>query len=98
MPTPHIAAESGDFAEDVLMPGDPLRARLIADEVLENAKLVTDVRGILGYTGLYRGAALSVLASGMGMPSMTIYATELARAYRGKSLGRGGTAGGGFPG
>jgi purine-nucleoside phosphorylase len=94
MPTPHIAAEPGDFAEDVLMPGDPLRARRIADEVLEDAKLVTDVRGILGYTGRYRGAALSVLASGMGLPSITIYATELAREYGVKRIVRVGTAGG----
>lgn len=94
MPTPHIAAEPGDFAEDVLMPGDPLRARRIADEVLEDAKLVTDVRGILGYTGRYQGAALSVLGSGMGMPSMTIYATELAREYGVKRIVRIGTAGG----
>jgi purine-nucleoside phosphorylase len=94
MPTPHIAAEPGDFAEDVLMPGDPLRARHIADEVLEDAKLVTDVRGVLGYTGRYRGAPLSVLASGMGMPSMTIYATELAREYGVKRMVRVGTAGG----
>jgi purine-nucleoside phosphorylase len=94
MPTPHIAAEPGDFAEDVLMPGDPLRARRIADDVLEDAKLVTDVRGILGYTGRYRGTPLSVLASGMGMPSMTIYATELAREYGVKRMVRVGTAGG----
>ena len=94
MPTPHIAAQPSEFAEDVLMPGDPLRARRIADEVLEDAKLVTDVRGILGYTGRYRGSALSVLASGMGMPSITIYATELAREYGVKRLVRVGTAGG----
>jgi purine-nucleoside phosphorylase len=94
MPTPHIAAEPGDFAEDVLMPGDPLRARRIADDVLEDAKLVTDVRGILGYTGRCHGAPLSVLASGMGMPSMTIYATELAREYGVRRIVRVGTAGG----
>jgi len=91
MPTPHIAAQPSEFAEDVLMPGDPLRARRIADEVLEDAKLVTDVRGILGYTGRYRGSALSVLASGMGMPSITIYATELAREYGVKRMVRVGT-------
>lgn len=94
MPTPHIAADPGDFAEDVLMPGDPLRARRIADEVLEDAKLVTDVRGVLGFTGRYQGAPLSVLASGMGMPSITIYATELAREYAVKRIIRVGTAGG----
>jgi len=94
MPTPHISAQPSDFAEDVLMPGDPLRARRIADDVLEDAKLVTDVRGILGYTGRYRGSALSVLASGMGMPSITIYATELAREYGVKRMVRVGTAGG----
>ena len=76
------------------MPGDPLRARRIADEVLADAKLVTDVRGILGYTGSYRGNRLSVLASGMGMPSMAIYATELAREYGAKRIVRVRTAGG----
>ncbi|WSQ11946.1 purine-nucleoside phosphorylase [Streptomyces sp. NBC_01231] len=94
MVTPHISAAVGDFAPDVLMPGDPRRARRIAETVLEDARLVTDVRGIEGYTGTYRGVPLSVLASGMGMPSVTIYATELFRHYGVRSIARVGTAGG----
>ena len=68
MATPHIAAEKGDFAKTVLMPGDPLRAKYIAENYLEKAVLVNDVRGIHGYTGEYRGKRVSVMASGMGMP------------------------------
>ncbi|MFI6434371.1 purine-nucleoside phosphorylase [Streptomyces sp. NPDC050759] len=94
MVTPHISAAPGDFAPDVLMPGDPRRARRIAETVLQDARLVTDVRGIEGYTGTYRGVPLSVLASGMGMPSVTIYATELFRFYGVRSIARVGTAGG----
>jgi purine-nucleoside phosphorylase len=94
MVTPHISAGSGDFAPDVLMPGDPRRARRIAETILQDARLVTDVRGIEGYTGTYRGVPLSVLASGMGMPSVTIYATELFRFYGVRSIARVGTAGG----
>ncbi|MCX4909201.1 purine-nucleoside phosphorylase [Streptomyces sp. NBC_00878] len=94
MGTPHISAAPGDFAQGVLMPGDPRRARRIAETVLEDARLVTDVRGIEGYTGTYRGVPLSVLASGMGMPSVTIYATELFRFYGVRSIVRVGTAGG----
>lgn len=93
MVTPHISAAPGDFAPDVLMPGDPRRARRIAETVLQDARLVTDVRGIEGYTGTYRGVPLSVLASGMGMPSVTIYATELFRFYGVRRIVRVGTAG-----
>ena len=78
MATPHIAAEPGDFAPDVLMPGDPRRAKRIS-ELFEDVRLVTEVRGILGYTGTAGGRPVSVLASGMGMPSISIYATELDR-------------------
>ena len=68
MPTPHNSANPGDFAKTVLMPGDPLRAKFIADTFLENARLVNNVRGIHGYTGTYREVPVSVMASGMGMP------------------------------
>jgi purine-nucleoside phosphorylase len=97
MATPHISAEPGDFAPDVLMPGDPRRARHIAETVLDDARLVTEVRGILGYTGTYEGRPVSVLASGMGMPSITIYATELFRFYGVRRIIRIGTAGGMAP-
>ncbi|MEY9872035.1 purine-nucleoside phosphorylase [Streptacidiphilus sp. MAP12-33] len=93
MATPHISAEPGDFAPRVLMPGDPLRARRIAEDLLTDAKQVTDVRGILGFTGTYRGEPLSVMASGMGAPSMSIYATELFRFYGVRRIVRVGTAG-----
>ncbi|WP_416981830.1 purine-nucleoside phosphorylase [Streptomyces sp. T028] len=91
--TPHIAAVPGDFAPLVLMPGDPRRARRIAETFLDDARLVTDVRGILGYTGTHRGRPMSVLASGMGIPSMSIYATELLRHYGVRRIVRVGTAG-----
>ncbi|MEU6351933.1 purine-nucleoside phosphorylase [Streptomyces sp. NPDC047072] len=94
MVTPHISAAPGDFAPYVLMPGDPRRARRIAETILLDSRLVTDVRGIEGYTGTYRGVPLSVLASGMGMPSVTIYATELFRFYGVRGIARVGTAGG----
>ena len=94
MVTPHINAEPGDFAPDVLMPGDPRRAMHIAETVLQDARLVTDVRGILGYTGTFEGRDVSVLASGMGMPSISIYATELFRFFGVKRIIRIGTAGG----
>ena len=77
MPTPHNSAKPGDFAKTVLMPGDPLRAKFIADTFLENAKLVNNVRGIHGYTGTYKDVPVSVMASGMGMPSIGIYSYEL---------------------
>lgn len=94
MPTPHLSAEPGDFAPDVLMPGDPRRATHIAESVLEDARLVTEVRGILGYTGTWQGRPVSVLASGMGVPSISIYATELYRFYDVQRIIRIGTAGG----
>ena len=77
MSTMHISANNGDFAKTVLMPGDPLRAKFIAETFLENAKCVTTVRNVLGYTGTYKGKPISVMASGMGIPSISIYATEL---------------------
>ncbi len=94
MATPHISAEPGDFAPDVLMPGDPRRAQRIAETVLDGARLVTEVRGILGYTGTFDGRPVSVLASGMGIPSIGIYATELFRFYGVERIIRIGTAGG----
>ncbi len=93
MATPHIAAASGDLAPHVLMPGDPRRAQRIAERFFEGPRLVTEVRGILGYTGTHRGAPVSVMASGMGMPSLSIYATELARFYGVERIVRVGTMG-----
>ena len=75
--TPHINASAEDFAKTVLMPGDPKRSRFIAENFLNNARLVNDVRGVQGYTGNYRGVPVSVMASGMGMPAMGIYSYEL---------------------
>ncbi|RFA18987.1 purine-nucleoside phosphorylase [Subtercola boreus] len=94
MATPHINAENGDFAPDVLMPGDPRRAKLIAETFFDSPRLVTEVRGILGYTGTFEGRPISVLASGMGMPSLAIYATELVRNFDVKRIVRVGTLGG----
>ena len=94
MSTPHINANVGDFAETVLMPGDPLRAKHIAETFLDNAKEVTNVRNILGYTGSYKGKPVSVMASGMGIPSMSIYARELIVTYGVKNIIRIGTCGG----
>lgn len=94
MPTPHIAAGAGDIAPLVLMPGDPRRARRIAESMLDEARLVTDVRGIEGYTGTVGGERVTVLASGMGSPSVTIYATELYQRYDVQRIVRVGTAGG----
>ena len=93
MATPHIKAELGDFAKTVLMPGDPLRAKYIAEHYLENAVLVNEVRGMLGYTGTYKGKNLSVMASGMGMPSMAIYSYELFKFFEVDNIIRIGTAG-----
>lgn len=93
MPTLHIAAEPGDFAETVLLPGDPLRARHIAERYLEGARLVTDLRGMLGYTGRWRDRELSVMGTGMGIPSCCIYATELIATFGVKRLLRIGTCG-----
>ena len=93
MPTPHNSAKPGDFAKTVLMPGDPLRAKFIADTFLDGAKLVNNVRGIHGYTGSYRGTPVSVMASGMGMPSMGIYSHELFSQYGVENIIRIGSAG-----
>ena len=93
MATPHNSAEKGAFGKVVLMPGDPLRARFVAEEYLEDAGLVNDVRGIQGYTGLYGGKRISVMASGMGMPSMGIYSYELFREYEVDCILRIGSAG-----
>lgn len=94
MPTPHIAAEPGDFAECVLLPGDPLRAKHIADTFLTDAKQVTGVRNMLGFTGTYQGMPVSVMGTGMGIPSASIYATELITEYGCQRLVRVGSAGG----
>ncbi|HHF0535749.1 TPA: purine-nucleoside phosphorylase [Vibrio alginolyticus] len=91
--TPHINASNGDFADTVLMPGDPLRAKFIAENYLSDAKQVSDVRNVLGFTGTYNGKPMSVLASGMGTPSMAIYANELIKEYGVKQLIRVGSCG-----
>ncbi len=93
IPTPHITAKLGDFADTVLMPGDPKRAKFIADNFLEDKVLVNDVRGVQGYTGYYKGKRVSVMAHGMGMPSVSIYAYELFNFYNVKNIIRIGTAG-----
>ncbi len=93
MSTPHNAANPGDFAPTVLMPGDPLRAQFIAETFLENARLVNNVRGIHGYTGSYKGTPVSVMASGMGMPSIGIYSHELYSQYGVENIIRIGSAG-----
>ena len=93
IPTPHINAKEGDFARTVLMPGDPLRAKYIAEHYLENAQLVNNVRGVQGYTGEYRGKRVSVMASGMGMPSIGIYSYELYNYYGVENIIRVGSAG-----
>lgn len=93
MPTPHISAPDGAFADTVLMPGDPQRAAHIADTFLSDAELVTEVRGMTGFTGTYDGVEISVMPSGMGMPSAAIYVTELVRFYGVKRLIRVGTCG-----
>lgn len=92
-PTPHINATPEDFAKTVLMPGDPLRAKFIAESFLENARLVNNVRGIHGYTGTYKGVPVSVMASGMGMPSIGIYSYELFNFYDVETIIRVGSAG-----
>ncbi|WP_027350738.1 purine-nucleoside phosphorylase [Halotalea alkalilenta] len=93
MPTPHIEAAPGAFADVVLLPGDPLRARYIAETFLEAPELVNQVRGMLGYTGEYKGRRVSVMGSGMGIPSSSIYATELIREYGVKRIIRVGSCG-----
>lgn len=91
--TPHINASPSDFAKTVLMPGDPLRSKFIAENFLQNAKLVNNVRGIQGYTGTYKGTPVSVMASGMGMPSMGIYSYELFNFFGVQNIIRIGSAG-----
>lgn len=93
MSTPHNSAEKNDFAKTVLMPGDPLRAKYIAENYLENAKLINEVRGMYAYTGTYSGKPVSIMASGMGMPSMGIYSYELFNFYDVENIIRIGTAG-----
>ncbi|WP_423185690.1 purine-nucleoside phosphorylase [Alishewanella sp. d11] len=93
MATPHINAPEGAFAETVLMPGDPLRAKHIAETFLEDAVCVNTVRNMFGYTGTYQGKPVSVLGSGMGVPSMSIYATELVKFYGVKNIIRIGSCG-----
>ena len=93
IPTPHIEAKAGDFAKTVLMPGDPLRAKFIAETFLTDAKLINNVRGVQGYTGTYKGKRVSVMASGMGMPSIGIYSYELFNFYDVENIIRVGTAG-----
>ncbi len=93
MATLHNTAEKGDFAKTVLMPGDPLRAKFIAETFLEDARLVNNVRGIQGYTGTWKGKRVSVMGSGMGMPSIGIYSYELYHHYDVDSIIRVGSAG-----
>ena len=92
-PTPHINAVPGDFAETVLMPGDPLRSKYIAENYLDGASLVNDVRGAQGYTGTWKGKRVSIMASGMGAPSMGIYSYELFNFFGVESIIRTGSAG-----
>ena len=93
IPTPHITAKKGDFAKTVLMPGDPLRSKYIAENFLKDSVLVNNVRGIQGYTGYYEGSRVSVMASGMGMPSMGIYSYELFNFYDVENIIRIGSCG-----
>ncbi len=93
MATPHISANESDIAEAVLLPGDPLRAQYIAETFLDDARQVTAVRNMLGYTGTYQGAAVTVMGTGMGIPSASIYITELIRFYGAKRLIRVGSCG-----
>lgn len=92
-PTPHIAAAPEDLAKTVLMPGDPLRSKFIAENFLTDAKLVNNIRGIQGYTGTYEGTRVTVMASGMGMPSIGIYSYELYNFYGVENIMRIGSAG-----
>ena len=93
IPTPHITAKEGDFARTVLMPGDPLRSKFIAETFRTDARLVNNVRGVQGYTGFYHGKRVSVMASGMGMPSIGIYSYELFNFYGVENIIRIGSAG-----
>ncbi len=93
MATPHINAQPGDFAETVLMPGDPLRAKYIAETFLEDVKQVCDVRSMFGFTGTYKGKKVSVMGHGMGIPSCSIYVHELIAEYGVKNIIRIGSCG-----
>lgn len=93
MPTPHISASKGDFAPSILLPGDPLRAKHIADNFLDDVTQVTAVRNMLGFTGSYEGVPVSVMGTGMGIPSASIYATELVNEYDVERLIRVGSCG-----
>lgn len=93
MSTPHIRAKKGDFAKTVLLPGDPLRAKFIAENFLEQPRLVTDIRNMLGYTGTYQGKPVSVMGTGMGIPSIGIYSHELITEYGVENLIRVGSCG-----
>lgn len=93
VPTPHIAAKVGDIAKTVLMPGDPLRSKFIAETFLENPVLVNNVRGVQGYTGTWKGVPVTVMASGMGIPSIGIYSWELYNFYDVDNIIRVGSAG-----
>ena len=93
IPTPHITAEYGKIAKKVLMPGDPLRAKFIAEEYLQEVECFNTVRNMFGYTGIYKGKEVSVMGSGMGMPSMGIYSYELYKFYDVDSIIRIGSAG-----
>ena len=97
MPTPHISAEKGDFAPSILLPGDPLRAKHIAENFLEGIKQVNAVRNMFGYTGTYSGIPVSVMGTGMGIPSASIYATELITEFAVERLIRVGSCGGILP-
>lgn len=92
-PTPHIAAQVGEIAETILLPGDPLRAKFIADTYLDNVKQFNSTRNMLGFTGTYQGRPVSVMGTGMGCPSIGIYSYELMKIYGCKNLIRIGTAG-----
>ena len=94
MSTPHNEAKQGEIAKTVIMPGDPLRAKYIAESFLENVKLVNQVRGMYAYTGNYQGKEITIMASGMGMPSMGIYSYELYRFYGVENIIRIGSCGG----
>ena len=94
MSTPHKEANKGDFAKTVIMPGDPLRAKYIAENFLDDYKLVNQVRGMLAYTGTYKGKEISVMAHGMGMPSVGIYSYELFKFYDVENIIRIGSCGG----
>jgi purine-nucleoside phosphorylase len=95
--TPHIGASRGQFAETVLMPGDPLRAQALAERHLDDVELVTSVRNMLGFTGTFKGKRVSIMGSGMGMPSISIYAHELFEYYAVQQIIRVGTCGGLLP-